>query len=456
MPDRTAGLRAAITHAEAFLSTLDDRPVAARADAAGVLKVLGGPLPERGEDPAAVIDALAAGAEPGLVATAGPRHFGFVIGGALPAALAADWLVSAWDQCAAFHSLSPAAAAIEEIAAAWTLELLGLPETASVGFVTGGQGANTTCLAAARHAVLSRVGWNVERDGLIGAPPVRILCGEQAHATIYTALRLLGLGAETAMRIPADDQGRMDADALAKALAANDGPAIVCAQAGNVATGAFDAFEPIADACAEHGAWLHVDGAFGLWAAASPATRHLTAGVERADSWAVDAHKWLNVPYDSAMAIVADANAHVAAMGLAGPYLVADPGQRDNTNYVPESSRRARAVPVYAAIRSLGRAGVAEMIERNCVQARRMAQRLNDIPGAAVLNDVVLNQVLVRLPGGDDANRAAVAAIQRDGTCWLGGTTWNGEYVLRVSISNWSTTDEDVDRAAAAIAAAAA
>jgi glutamate/tyrosine decarboxylase-like PLP-dependent enzyme len=454
MPDRTAGLRAAVQHAEAFLATVDDRPVAARSNASAVRDALGGPLPEHGEDPATVVDALATGAEPGLVATAGPRHFGFVIGGVLPAALAADWLVSAWDQNAAFHSLSPAAAAIEEITSAWTLELLGLPETASVGFVTGGQGANTTCLAAARNAVLARVGWDVERDGLIGAPAVRVLCGEQAHATIFTSLRLLGLGSETAIRISADEQGRMAPDALAKALADNDGPTIVCAQAGNVATGAFDAFGPIADACAQHDAWLHVDGAFGLWAAAAPATRRLTTDVERADSWAVDAHKWLNVPYDGAMAIVADPDAHIAAMSLAGPYLVADPGQRDSTNFVPESSRRARAVPIYAAIRSLGRAGVAAMIERNCAQARRMAKRLADIPGAEVLNDVVLNQVLVRLPGGDDANRAAASAIQRDGTCWLGGTTWNGEHVVRVSISNWATTDDDVDRSAAAIAAA--
>jgi glutamate/tyrosine decarboxylase-like PLP-dependent enzyme len=454
MPDRTAGLRAAAEHAEAFLATLDQRPVAARADAAAARSVLGGPLPEQGEDPATVIDALAAGAEPGIVATAGPRHFGFVIGGALPAALGADWLVSAWDQNAAFHSLSPAAAAIEEITSAWTLELLGLPDTASVGFVTGGQGANTTCLAAARYAVLRDAGWDVERDGLIGAPRVHIFCGEQAHATIYTSLRLLGLGAETAIRIPTDEQGRMDPEALANALADNDGPTIVCAQAGNVATGAFDAFGPIADACAAHRAWLHVDGAFGLWATAAPATRHLTAGVERADSWAVDAHKWLNVPYDGAMAIVADSDAHLASMSLAGPYLVADPGQRDGTNYVPESSRRARAVPIYAAIRSLGRAGVAEIVERNCAQAQRIAKRLHGIPGAEVLNDVVLNQVLVRLPGGDDANRAAISAVQRDGTCWLGGTTWNGEHVLRVSISNWATTDEDIDRSAAAIAAA--
>jgi glutamate/tyrosine decarboxylase-like PLP-dependent enzyme len=451
MPDRTAGLSTAARHADEFLAGLDERQVAARVDASGVRAALGGPLPEHGEEPGAVIDALVAGAEPGLVATAGPRHFGFVIGGALPAALGADWLVSAWDQNAAFHALSPAAAAIEEITSAWTLDVLGLPASASVGFVTGGQGANTTCLAAARNAVLAKAGWDVEADGLIGAPPLRILCGEQAHATIDTALRQLGLGAGTPIRVRADDQGRMRPDALADALADTSGPAIVCAQAGNVATGAFDAFEPIADTCAEHGAWLHVDGAFGLWAAAAPELRHLTTGVERADSWAVDAHKWLNVPYDGAMAVVADAGAHVAAMSLAGPYLVADPGQRDGTNYVPESSRRARVVPIYAALRSLGRAGVAELVGRNCAQARRMAQRLAEIPGARIVNDVVLNQVLLQLPGGDDVNRAAVAAVQRDGTCWLGGTTWNDRYVLRVSVSNWSTTDEDIDRSADAI-----
>ena len=444
----------ALHHAQAYLASLAERPVGPPVDPAALRAALGLELADDGVDPEVVIDELVAGADPGIVASAGPRYFGFVTGGALPAALAADWLVSAWDQNAAFHSLSPAAAAIEEITSAWTLELLGLPETASVGFVTGGQGANTTCLAAARNAVLARAGWDVERDGLNGAPAVRVLCGEQAHATIYTSLRLLGLGSETAIRIPADEQGRMAPHALAKALTDNGGPTIVCAQAGNVATGAFDAFGPIADVCAERGAWLHVDGAFGLWAAAAPVTRHLTADVERADSWAVDAHKWLNVPYDGAMAIVADPDAHLAAMRLAGPYLVVDPGQRDNTNYVPESSRRARAVPVYAAIRSLGRAGVAAMIDRNCAQAQRMSKRLAAIPGAEVLNDVVLNQVLVRLPGADDANRAAVSTIQRDGTCWLGGTTWNGEYVLRVSISNWATTDEDVDRSAAAIAAA--
>jgi len=451
MRDRTAGLSAANRHAREFLAGLDERSVAARVDAGAVREILGGPIPERGEDAEAIIDALAAAAEPGLVATAGPRHFGFVIGGALPAALAADWLVSAWDQNAAFHSLSPAAAAIEEITAAWILDVLDLPANSSVGFVTGGQGANTTCLAAARNAVLARVGWNVEDDGLIGAPRVHVVCGEQAHATIDTALRQLGLGAKTAVRVAADEQGRMRPDALADALARTDGPTIVCAQAGNVATGAFDDFQAIADACAGTDAWLHVDGAFGLWAAAAPSLRHLTRGVARADSWAVDAHKWLNAPYDGAMAIVADAASHVAAMSLAGPYLVADAGQRDGTNYVPESSRRARAVPVYAALRSLGRSGLADLIDRNCAQARRMAHRLAEIPGARILNDVVLNQVLVQLPGDDDTARATVAAIQRDGTCWLGGTTWDGRYVLRVSVSNWSTTDDDIERSADAI-----
>ena len=451
---RTESLSVAAAHAERFLEALDERPVAAPADATAIREVLGVPLPDEGEDPEAVIEALASGADPGIVASAGPRHFGFVIGGALPVALAADWLVSAWDQCAAFHSLSPAAAAIEEIAAAWSLDVLGLPASASVGFVTGGQGANTTCLAAARHAVLARAAWDVERDGLVGAPPVNLVCGDQAHATVYTALRLLGLGAQTATRVPVDDQGRMVPAELERTLAGLRGPTIVCTQAGNVATGSFDPFEPIADACGAQGAWLHVDGAFGLWAAAAPSTRTLVRGVERADSWAVDCHKWLNVPYDSAMAIVGDPDAHRGAMSLAASYLVADSSQRDSTNFVPESSRRARAVPAYAALRSLGRSGVAALVERNCANARRMASRLGEIPGAQILNEVVLNQVLVRFPGGDDANRAAVAAIQRDGTCWLGGTEWQGRAALRLSFSNWATSDADVDRSAAAIAAA--
>ncbi len=448
MPDRTAGLRAAAAHAEAFLATVDERPVAAHADAAAVRGVLGGPLPEHGEDPATVIDALAAGAEPGVVATAGPRHFGFVIGGALPAALAADWLVSAWDQNAAFHSLSPAAAAIEEITSAWTLELIGLPDTASVGFVTGGQGANTTCLAAARHAVLSRAGWNVERDGLIGAPAVRILCGDQAHATIYSSLRLLGLGAETPIRIPADDQGRMHPDALATTLAANDGPTIVCAQAGNVATGAFDAFGPIADACAQHGAWLHVDGAFGLWAAAAPATAHLTVGVERADSWAVDAHKWLNVPYDCGIAMVRNAAALRAAMAMTAAYLPPS-GVRDPMHYSPDASRRARAIDVWAALAHLGKAGLADLVDRCCRHAQRMAHRLLD-GGCRILNEVDLNQVLVSF--GDDATTdRVIERVQEDGVCWCGGTRWQNQNAMRISVSSWATTEQDVDLSAQAI-----
>ncbi|GAA3080048.1 aminotransferase class V-fold PLP-dependent enzyme [Pseudonocardia yunnanensis] len=452
---RTRGLREAVAHAERFLLGLDERPVAAAVDASALRPVLGGPLPDEGAPAEAVVDALAVGADPGIVASAGPRYFGFVVGGALPAALAADWLVSAWDQDAAFHSLSPAAAAIEEITAEWVLDLLGLPAGASVGFVTGGQAANTTALAAARGGVLARAGWDVERQGLAGGPRVNVVCGEQAHATIFTALRQLGLGSDTAVLISADDQGRMNPADLASTLSRLDGPTIVCAQAGNVATGTFDPFEPVVQACAAHGAWLHVDGAFGLWAAAAPATRALVRGVERADSWAVDAHKWLNVPYDSAMAIVADPLAHRAATGMAADYLVTDGEQRDSTNYVPESSRRARAVPVYAALRSLGRTGVAELVERNCAQARRMASRLTQlIPGVEILNDVVLNQVLVRLPGDDAANRAAVVAIQRDGTCWLGGTRWGDRDVLRVSVSNWSTSDADIDRCADAIAAA--
>ena len=455
MRDRTAGLSAAAQHALEFLSTLDERPVAASVDADGVRTVLGGPLPEHGEAPTAVIDALVAGADPGLVASAGPRHFGFVIGGALPAALAADWVVSAWDQNAAFHSLSPAAAAIEEVTSAWTLDLLGLPTKASVGFVTGGQGPTPHVWRPPATRYSRRpAGTSKTTDSSVHRQYAS--CAANMPTPRSTPpCDSLDSAPTLPVRVAADDQGRMNPAALQDALADADGPTIVCAQAGNVATGSFDAFEPIADACSAHDAWLHVDGAFGLWAAAAPATRHLTRGVERADSWAVDAHKWLNVPYDGAMAIVADPDTHVAAMGLAGPYLVADPGQRDNTNYVPESSRRARAVPVYAALRSLGRAGVAELIERNCAQARRMAERLATIPGAEVINDVVLNQVLLRLPGGDDVNRAAVSAIQRDGTCWLGGTTWNGHYMLRISISNWATTDDDVERSADAIVLAA-
>jgi glutamate/tyrosine decarboxylase-like PLP-dependent enzyme len=400
-----------------------------------------------------VLERLAAAADPGLVASPGPRFFGFVVGGTLPVAIAADWMTSAWDQNAGLEVLAPAAAVVEEVCERWIVELLGLPAGASAGFVTGGQGANTTCLAAARHAVLRDAGWDVEERGLIGAPGVDVYVGEEAHTTIFSSLRLLGLGAGRAQRIPADDQGRMDAAALATRLGAADGPAIVCAQAGEINTGSFDPFEAIADACAARGAWLHVDGAFGLWAAAAPGLRGLVTGVERADSWATDAHKWLNVPYDSGIAIVGDRAVHRAALALTAAYFVETDAGRDNVAYVPETSRRARGFPVYAALRTLGRRGVAELVQRCCDLARQMAGALAAEPGIRVLNDVVLNQVLVALddPG---ATGAVLARIQADGTCWLGGTTWHGAPAIRVSFSNWSTTPEDVTRSAAAISEA--
>jgi glutamate/tyrosine decarboxylase-like PLP-dependent enzyme len=455
MDERTQGLRTAAAHAERFLGGVGERPVRASVDAAAVKAALGGPLPHSGEDANAVIDALAIGADPGIVASNGPRHFGFVMGGALGVGIAADWLASAWDQAPGFYVLSPAAAAVEEIAGEWLLDLLGLPAGCGFGFVTGAQGANTTGLAAARHAVLAREGWDVERDGLHGAPRITVVVGERAHATIPRSMRLLGLGGETAVRVAADDQGRMRPEALADALRAADGPAIVCAQAGEVNTGAFDPLDAIADLCAERRAWLHVDGAFGLWAAASPRLRHLTAGAERADSWAVDFHKWLNVPYDSAMAFVRDPAVQGAAMAYTAAYLVTEGEQRNGATWSPESSRRARGFAVYATLRHLGREGVAAMIERNCAQAQRMAERLAALPNCTLLNEVVLNQVLVRFDGGDEVNQRIVAAVQQDGTCWLGGTVWEGRQAIRVSFSNWSTTDEDVDRSADVIARAA-
>ena len=446
-----AALRRAAELAHAWLETLPERPVRARGEADG----LRGPLPEQGEDAAAVIEALAAAAEPGLVASAGPRYFGFVTGGALPAAVAADWLTSAWDQNAGLHVMSPAAAAAEETVAAWAKELLGLPAGAGVGLVTGAQMANATALAAARNAALARAGWDVEQRGLIGAPPLRVIAGAEAHATVFNALRLLGLGRDTAVLVAADDQGRMRADDLARALADGDGPAIVCAQAGNVNTGAFDPFEAIVAACREAGAWCHVDGAFGLWAAAAPGRAHLTAGAAGADSWAVDAHKWLNVPYESALAIVADPAPLSAAMALTAAYLTAaGTRERNGADWAPEASRRARAFPLYAALRQLGRSGLAELVERDCALAARIAERLAREPGVEILNDVVLNQALVRFGDDDAATEAVVARVQQDGTCWLGGTVWHGMAAMRISVSGWSTTADDADRSAEAIVAA--
>jgi glutamate/tyrosine decarboxylase-like PLP-dependent enzyme len=418
-------------------------------------------LPAGGADPAAVIEHLAAAADAGLVASAGPRYFGFVIGGSLPAALAADWLATVWDQDAGLYACGPAAAVVEEVAAGWLLDLFALPAAASVGFVTGGQMANFTGLAAGRHAVLDRAGWDVEEDGLIGAPAVNVVIGEEAHVTILTALRMLGLGSRRVVRVAADGQGRIRVDELRSTLARLEGPTIVCAQAGNVNTGGFDPVGEIADIAHERGGWVHVDGAFGLWAATSPQLRHLVRGVDRADSWATDGHKWLNVPYDCGIAIVRDAAAHKAAMTGRASYLVQSRGaERDPQDWTPEFSRRARGFAVYAALKSLGRDGVTALVERCCRLARRMADRLAAAPGARILNEVVLNQVLVRFEptNGVDADaftKAVVARVQREGTCWMAGSRWHGLDAMRISVSNWSTTEADIDRSAEAILAAA-
>ena len=435
-----------------WLGSLDKRPVGIPVDPATMRDRLNAPLPDEGEDPHTVISDMAAALEPGLVASPGPRYFGFVTGGSLPAALAADWLVSAWDQNSAMQVMSPAVAAVEEITAGWLLDVLGLPAQAAVGFVTGGQMANFSCLAAGRDSLLAGAGWDVAADGIIGAPEITVLAGAQAHATIWKALRLLGLGPARARRIPADSQGAMIALDLRRELAGVTGPALVCAQAGEVNTGAVDPLGEIGRLVrARPGTWLHVDGAFGLWAAASTALRPQLAGAELADSWATDAHKWLNVPYDCGLAIVADPARLTAALGLQAAYLPAS-AARDALNLVPEASRRARVLPVYAALRALGRRGLAAQVDRCCALARRAAAGLAEGGAAEVLNDITLNQVLFRVPGAsaDDV----IQDVQRDGTCWLGGTTWQGGKAIRLSVSGWSTTEADIDRSVAAIRAA--
>ena len=409
-----------------------------------------GDLPEDGMDAATVVAELAAAVRPGLVASGGGRYFGFVTGGTLPAAMAADWLTSAWDQNTALYVMSPAAVTVQDVVSTWLLDLLDLPRGSGVGVVTGAQMANWTCLAAARHHVLADVGWDVEGDGLIGAPAVTVVVGEHRHSTIDRALRFLGFGGSTAVVVPSDDMGRMETPALQAALAGVSGPLIVCAQAGEVNTGAFDAFALIAAAVHARGGWLHVDGAFGAWARACADRRSLTDGMERADSWSVDGHKWLNVPYDCGFAVTAHPVAHAAAMTQLAPYLVAGGDARlDPMNWSPEASRRARAFAVYAAMRSLGRSGIDELVDRHCRLARRFAERLAAADGIEVVNDVVLNQVLVRF--GDLDADAVIREVQRDGTCWVGGTTFKGAAAMRISVSGWVTTDDDVERSADAI-----
>ncbi|HKF32146.1 MAG TPA: aminotransferase class V-fold PLP-dependent enzyme [Jatrophihabitantaceae bacterium] len=431
---------------------LSERPVRARAGVDELRSLLGGPTPDRPAEPADVIATLADAMDAGGVATAGPRYFGFVTGGALPGTVAADWLATGTDINAAVYVMSPVAAVAEDVALTWITDMLGLPAGVSAGFVTGATMANFTGLAAARHHVLAKAGWDVERDGLQGAPRVHVVVGEERHATVDAALRYLGLGESSALVVPADEQGRMRADLLLDVLARCAGPTIVCAQAGNVNTGAVDPIATICELAQAHDAWVHVDGAFGLWAAASPALRPLVAGLGSADSWATDAHKWLNVPYDSGLAFVAHPEAHRAAMRKTAGYFPDErPGERDSDAFVPESSRRARGFAVWAALRTLGRPGVAELVDRCCALARRFALALDEMPGVRVLNDVVLNQVLVRFGDSDEVTHRVIAAAQDEGTCWFGATVWKGMAAARISVSNWSTTEADIDRSVAAI-----
>jgi glutamate/tyrosine decarboxylase-like PLP-dependent enzyme len=432
-----------------YLDGLGARKVAPDADAVAALDALDGPLPEAPSDAHDVLALLDRHGSPATMAMAGPRFFGFVIGGSLPAALAANWLASTWDQNTGYYNITPATARLEQIALRWLLDVLDLPRGCGGAFVTGANVANFVALAAARHAVLARAGWNVEADGLFGAPEIQVIVGAEAHPTLIKSLGMLGLGRNRVVRVPVDGQGRLRADALP----ALSGPAIVCAQVGNVNTGACD---DVAEMRARigAGAWLHVDGAFGLWARAAPSRAAIAQGVEAADSWATDAHKWLNVPYDSGLAFVRDANALSASMAITAEYLPTDSPWRNPSDFTPELSRRARGVDVWAALRSLGRSGVAEMIERNCRQARRFGEALSGA-GYDVLNDVVLNQVLVAF-GDAMRTQRVIAALQADGTCWCGGTVWQGRTAMRISVSSWATTDADVERSIEAIVRVAA
>jgi glutamate/tyrosine decarboxylase-like PLP-dependent enzyme len=438
----------AARRAQRYLATLDARSVAPSAEALAALARLDSPLPERSSSPSEVLAQLDELGSPATVASAGRRYFGFVTGGSLPVTVAASWLASAWDQNAAMVVQSPIAARLEKIALGWLKDLFRLPDECGGGFVTSATAANFAALLAARHALLARAGWDVEAQGLFGAPPLTVVVGDEVHASVQKALSMAGLGRERVVRVPCDAEGRMQAGALP----ALTDRTIVCVQAGNVNSGAFD---PIAEICARarsHGAWVHVDGAFGLWAAAAPGRAHLTRGVEDADSWATDAHKWLNVPYDSGLVLTRDAGSLRAALSVGAAYLAQDE-ERVPYQYTPDFSRRARGIEVWAALRQLGRAGLADLIERTCALAGRFADGLSR-KGHRVLNDVVLNQVLVSF-GSAERTRAVIARIQSEGTCWCGGTVWHGETAMRISVSSWATTEADVDRSLAAILRAA-
>lgn len=432
------------TRAGRYAATIAGRRVAPRPEQVVGLDALGGALPQSPCDPAEVLALLDDMGSPGTVATTGGRYFGFVIGGTLPAALAANWLAGVWDQNAAFSVMSPVAAKIEEIVLSWIVDLLGLPRTCGAGFVTGTTMANFSALAAARSALSKRVGWDVEEDGLFGAPPIRVVVGDEAHVSLLKALSLLGLGRSRVIWVPTDGQGRMRTDALPPL----DEHTLVCIQAGNVNTGAFDSAKEICSRAHEAGSWVHVDGAFGLWAAVSPRYAHLLEGVTAADSWAIDCHKWLNVPYDSGLAVVRQAEHLSSAMTLSAAYLQTS-GVREPCHYTPESSRRARGIELWAALRSLGRDGLKDLIERNCRLAALFAEQLQQA-GFEVLNDVALNQVLVSF-GSPEETQRVVAEVQNEGTCWCGGTQWHGHTAMRISVASWATTEEDVKRSLAAI-----
>ncbi len=437
-------LHAAAARAIRYLRELPKRGVAPEVDAIIGLERFDEPLPEHPSDPERVIALLDEAGSPATMASAGPRFFGFVIGGSHPVTVAASWLATAWDQNAGAFTASPVAATLEQVAQRWLVELFGLPSSTVAGFVTGATMANLTALAAARHAVLAAAGWDVDEQGLAGAPPVTVVVGDEGHPSLVKGLGLLGLGRGRAVRVPVDGQGRMRADALP----AISGPTIVCLQAGNVNTGAFDPVEEIVAQAHEAGAWVHVDGAFGLWAAVAPERAHLVRGVGAADSWATDAHKWLNVPYESGLAFVRYSEPLRAAMGVTAAYLP-DSMMREPAAHAPELSRRARGVEVWAALRALGRSGLADLIERDCRYAAAFAQGLS-AAGHEILNDVVLNQVLVSF-GDDETTRRVVAAVQEEGTCWAGVTVWQGRTAMRISVSGWSTTEDDVERSLAAM-----
>lgn len=445
MADRRPLLENAADRAIRYLESLDDRPVFPPQAALAALRgAMDGPLPQSPAAPEEVLAQLDAVAGPATVASAGGRYFGFVTGGALPATVAANWLATAWDQNSFNTASSPAVAMIEATALRWVKEALGLPAGAEGTLVTGATMANFTCLAAARQRVLQDAGWDTDAKGLFGAPEITVIVGEEVHATVYKVLSLLGLGRDRVVRVPADDQGRMRADALPEIA----GPTIVCIQAGNVNSGAFDPAAEIVARAHEQGAWVHVDGAFGLWARASDTLSTLADGLEDADSWATDAHKWLNVPYDCGVALVREPEDLRRAMSISGAYLLASE-QRDQIDYSPDSSRRARAVDVWAALKTLGRSGLADMIERHCRQASALADGLRR-HNIEVLNDVVLNQIVVAF-GDADRTRRVIEAVQADGTCWAGATNWQNRAALRLSISGWATTDEDIERSFAAI-----